>query len=110
MLVVEDDASLRFLCRVNLELDGFRIEEAATLEAARAAFAAERPALVVLDLMLGTVEAGDLLDELRADGVPVVLLSGLVDVERFADRASAVLAKPFDPASLTDAARSLTVG
>ena len=110
MLVVDDDASLRLLCRVNLELDGFRVEEAATPEAARAALAAERPALVVLDLMLGAVESGDLLDELRANGVPVVVLSGLVDVERFAGRASAVLAKPFDPSSLSDVAKALTVG
>ena len=30
ILVVEDDASIRLLCRINLELDGFRVEEAAT--------------------------------------------------------------------------------
>ena len=73
ILVVEDDASIRLLCRINLELDGFRVEEAATVAGARAAVAAERPALVVLDLWLGVEDAGDLLDELarrRAAGRP----------------------------------------
>jgi DNA-binding NtrC family response regulator len=37
VLVVDDDASLRLLCRVNLELDGFDVREAATLDEARAA-------------------------------------------------------------------------
>ena len=110
MLIVEDDASLRLLCRVNLELDGFRVEEAASADAARAAFAAVRPALVVLDLMLGGAESGELLDELRGEGVPVVLLSGVAGLERFEARASAMLAKPFDPSSLSDVARALAVG
>ena len=89
ILVVEDDASLRLLCRVNLELDGFRVEEAATVEEARAAVAAARPALVVLDLRLGADTADELLDELRASRVAVVLLSGAADVETYRDRADA---------------------
>jgi len=108
ILVVEDDASLRLLCRVNLELDGFRVAEAATETDAREAVAAERPALVVLDLLLGTTESGALLDELRADGVPVVLLSGVSELDAYRDRASAVLAKPFDPATLAAAAKALS--
>ena len=31
-LVVEDDAALRMLVRVNLELEGFAVEEASTLD------------------------------------------------------------------------------
>jgi DNA-binding response OmpR family regulator len=109
ILVVEDDASIRLLCRINLELDGFRVEEAATVAEARAAVAAERPALVVLDLWLGTEDAGGLLDELRAGGSPVVILSGASDVEH-EERASEVLAKPFEPLALVAVAKRLASG
>ena len=68
MLVVEDDASLRLLARVNLELEQFSVREAGTLEEARAAVAAERPAMVFLDVHLHGVATG-----LRAHGpVPTI--------------------------------------
>jgi len=110
ILVVDDDASIRLLCRINLELDGFRVEEAATLVEARTAIDGERPALVVLDLLLGTEDSGGLLGELRGAGVPVVVLTGAIDVERYSDRADEVLAKPFDPMALVDVAKALTNG
>ena len=39
VLVVDDDDSLRLLCRVNLELDGYRVLEAGSLAEAREALA-----------------------------------------------------------------------
>ena len=107
ILVVEDDASLRLVCRVNLELDNFRVREAESLDEARAAVAAERPALVFLDLHLGHGAADGLLDELRADGIPVVLVSGTVDVTEYEGRATEVMPKPFDPAELVAVAHRL---
>jgi DNA-binding NtrC family response regulator len=110
ILVVEDDPSLRLLCRVNLELDGYRVEEAATLDAAREAVAAARPALIFLDAHLGTEECDALLDELVGAGVPVVLVSGIGDLDRYRDRATEVLGKPFAPQALADAASRLVAG
>jgi DNA-binding NtrC family response regulator len=110
ILVVEDDASLRLVCRVNLELEGFRVEEAAAAAEARDAVAREQPALVFLDLWFGTEEAGDLLDELRGAGLPVVLLSGADDAGEYAGRATEVMGKPFEPASLVSVAQRLTHG
>jgi len=104
ILVVEDDPSLRLVCRVNLELEHFRVREAEGIEAARAEVAAERPALVFLDLHLGGAAADGLLEELRSAGIPVVLVSGTVDVAEYAGRATAVMPKPFDPADLVAAA------
>jgi DNA-binding response OmpR family regulator len=109
ILVVEDDAALRLVCRVNLELGGFAVREATGLGEARAAVACERPALVFLDLHLGCGASDGLLDELRADGIPVVLLSGTVDVRAYEGRATAVMPKPFEPADLVGAARQLAV-
>ena len=104
ILIVEDDPSLRLVCRVNLELENFRVREAEGVAEARAAVAAERPALVFLDLHLGAGASDGFLDELRAQGVPVVLVSGTVDVAEYEGRATAVIPKPFDPADLVAAA------
>ena len=110
ILLVEDDAALRLVCRVNLELEGFEVREAAGLDEARAEVAAERPALVFLDLHLGAGASDELLGELRAEGIPVVLVSGTVDVTAYENRATAVMPKPFDPAELVAAAHRHSLG
>ncbi len=110
ILIVEDDAPLRLVCRVNLELEHFRVREAESADEARVAVAAERPALVFLDIHLGASASDELLDELRAAGIPVVLVSGTVDVGEYVGRASEVIPKPFDPAELVAAARRHAVG
>jgi DNA-binding response OmpR family regulator len=105
VLVVEDDPSLRLLYRVNLELEQFEVDEAATLEEARAAVARRRPGVVVLDVHLGGVPSDALLDELRAARIPVVLVTGTADIDLYRDRADDVLGKPFTPEALVAAAR-----
>jgi two-component system nitrogen regulation response regulator NtrX len=105
VLVVEDDASLRLLARVNLELERFRVREAGTLEEARAAVAAERPSLVFLDVHLHGEATDVLLDELRREGVPVVVVTGTADISHYRERADQVLGKPFEPSELIAAAR-----
>src|SRR3954449_5348398 len=66
VLVVDDDASLRLLCRVNLELDGHTVNEAATLDGARAVLSerADQVELVLLDVHVGAENGLTLLDEL----------------------------------------------
>src|SRR5262249_62382441 len=100
ILVVEDDASLRLLCRVNLELEGFRVREAAGLDEASRALGEERPLGVFLDVNLGGERCDDLLDELRAKGIPVVLVTGAADVERYRAPPTAGLPKPRAPEAL----------
>jgi two-component system, NtrC family, nitrogen regulation response regulator NtrX len=105
VLVVEDDANLRLLSRVNLELERFRVREAGTLEQARAAVAAERPGLVFLDVHLHGESTDVLLAELRREGIPVVVVTGTADADQYRDRADMVLGKPFEPRALVEAAR-----
>jgi DNA-binding response OmpR family regulator len=107
VLVVDDDAALRTLCRVVLELAGFSIREAASLAEADAALAEERPDVVLLDVHLGLEESGPLFDRLRADGVPVAAVTGSVDTSDYLGRADAALAKPFEPDALVRIARRL---
>jgi DNA-binding response OmpR family regulator len=107
VLVVEDDSSLRLLCRVNLELEGFLVREAETAEEARAAVDEERPAVALLDVHLGEEDSGELLDELKARGIPVALVTGSAEVEGLRERADEVLAKPFLPEALVATVRRL---
>jgi CheY-like chemotaxis protein len=106
-LVVDDDAALRMLVRVNLELDGFSVREAATLSEADDALRAERPDVVLLDMHLRGEDTTSLLQQLRTEGIPVALVTGSVDTSEFRDVADAVLTKPFVPASLVEIARRL---
>ncbi len=98
VLVVDDDPSIRLLCRINLELEGFRVREAATLDEARAALDEGDVAVVLLDVHVGREDGLALLDEVRErrPGLPVALLTGTSEVDApLRERADAVLAKPF---------------
>lgn len=106
-LLVDDDPALRMLCRVNLQLDGFAVREAGTLAEAEAALSEERPDVVLLDVHLNAERTSGLLERLRADGIPVVLVTGSVDIDEYRGRADAILAKPFDPSALVEIARRL---
>ncbi|MFL5963169.1 MAG: response regulator transcription factor [Gaiellaceae bacterium] len=106
-LVVDDDAALRMLCRVNLELEGFAVREAATVAEAEAAIAAERPDVVLLDVHLGGERTHDLLARIRAAAIPVALVTGSVDIQDYRDQADAVLGKPFAPRTLVETAQRL---
>src|SRR5438067_2448368 len=97
ILVVDDDESLRMLCRVNLEIDGYRVLEAATLAQAREALQ-EPVDVVLLDIHVGREDGLALLHALREEGPTpaVALFTGSSGVEAD-DRAlaDAVLPKPF---------------
>jgi len=110
VLVVDDDPSIRFLCRVNLELDGWTVREAGTLAEAREALADGRVDVTLLDVHVGVSSGLDFLEELRRDhpGLPVALLTGSVGTQALSDvTAEAVLAKPFKLDELSETVRHL---
>jgi DNA-binding response OmpR family regulator len=113
VLVVDDEPPLRLLCRVNLELEGFRVLEAGTVPAARALLDSEVVHVLVLDVHIAGEDGRDLLDELRAAHSPVrvAMLTGSADLRsaRFA-AADRVLAKPFEPLDLIASVRELAAG
>jgi CheY-like chemotaxis protein len=110
VLVVDDDASIRLLCRVNLELDGHEVLEADSLAKARLALAEEDVAVVLLDVHLYGVRSDPLIGECHAKRprVPVVLVTGSADIsqERLG-AADAVLPKPFELDELLSTVRDL---
>jgi DNA-binding NtrC family response regulator len=111
VLVVDDAPALRLLCKVNLELEGYRVLEAATLTAARALLESEPVEVVLLDLRVGHERGEALLDELRQrePRIPVAVVTGSVEIGPGADgiEADARLAKPFTIDALLDTVRSL---
>jgi DNA-binding NtrC family response regulator len=94
VLVIDDDSSIRLLCRVNLELDGFRVLEAATLEAARAALA--EADVVLLDVHVGEGDGIAFVRDVRAarPAAGVALLTGSAELDA-THGADAVIGKPF---------------
>ena len=98
VLVVDDEPSIRLLCRVNLELEGYDVLEAGSLGEAREQLD-ESVDVVLLDVHLGEETSDVLVSECHArlPRVPVVLVTGSADVLLDgASSADAVLPKPFE--------------
>jgi len=81
ILVVDDDISLRLLCRVNLELDGYRVLEAGSIAEARAALANEAVDAMLLDVHLGDGDGRELLVSLGDDRPPVAFFTGSAQID-----------------------------
>jgi DNA-binding response OmpR family regulator len=113
VLVVDDEPSIRLLCTVNLELENYRVLEAASLEQARRALASEAVDAVLLDVHVGADDGRALLEELRVDwpAVRVALFTGSADTERQRESgADAVISKPFTLDQLLETVADLTTG
>ena len=109
VLVVEDDDSLRLLCRVNLELEGYCVLEADRIAKARELINSEQIDLILLDVHVGGGDGYDLIEPAREQkGIPIALVTGTAKVgpeER--KRVDAVLAKPFTIEDLMATVRGL---
>src|SRR5919205_2639738 len=108
VLVIDDEAPIRLLCRVNLEAEGMDVLEApdgpAGLEQARE----HRPDVVLLDVMMPGLDgwrvAEHLLEDDRTSGIPIIFLPARAE---FRDRARGLdiggvdyVTKPFNPLEL----------
>ena len=111
VLVVDDDPSIRLLCRVNLELEGCTVREAGSLDQAREELGRGDVEVVLLDVHVGSRHGAELLAEIRRDhpGLPVAMLTGSADLPVVEGmKADAVLFKPFTLEHLTGTVRALT--
>ncbi|HEX3806910.1 MAG TPA: response regulator [Gaiellaceae bacterium] len=115
VLVIDDEEPIRLLCRVNLEAEKMEVLEAADgpsgLEKARA----ERPDVVLLDVMMPGLDgwrvAEELLDDPRTETIPIVFLTARAELR---DRARGIdlggvdyVTKPFNPVELAPLVRDL---
>ena len=112
ILVVEDDATLRETLVDALEVEGFRIVSAADGRDALVRFRADKPDLVLLDLMLPELSGIEVCRIIRAEsGVPIVMLTAkdseldkVVGLELGADD---YVTKPFSLRELSARIRAL---
>jgi DNA-binding response OmpR family regulator len=115
VLVIDDEAPIRLLCRVNLEAEQMEVLEAADgpsgLEKARA----EIPDVILLDVMMPGLDgwrvAEELLDDERTEAIPIVFLTARAELR---DRARGIdlggvdyVTKPFNPIELAPLVRDL---
>lgn len=110
VLVVDDDAAIRFLCRVNLELEGWTVLEGGALAQARHALDEGEVDLVLLDVHVGAESGVDFLAEVREKHpeVAVVLLTGSVGTPALDGvEVDGLIAKPFRPSELAGMVRKL---
>lgn len=76
ILVIEDEANIAELLRLYLEKEGYETAVAKDGGAGVAAFDAEKPDLVLLDIMLPVMDGWQVLREIRARGkTPVIMLT-----------------------------------
>lgn len=110
VLIVDDDASLRLLCRVNLELEGYHVLEAPSVAAAEDAVAADPVDLFLLDIHIGADDGLALMRSLRAreHNAPIVLFTGSATLDSITvAEADGVVPKPFRLEQLLDVVRAL---
>jgi two-component system, OmpR family, alkaline phosphatase synthesis response regulator PhoP len=115
VLVIDDEAPIRLLCRVNLEAEGMEVLEARDgpggLEQARS----ERPDVILLDVMMpgldGWAVAEELIDDAATRDIPIVFLTARAELR---DRARGLelggvdyVTKPFNPTELASMVRTL---
>jgi DNA-binding response OmpR family regulator len=110
ILIVDDDASLRLLCRVNLEFEGYNVLEAPSAAAAEDLAAADPIDLFLLDVHIGADDGLALMRSLRAreHDAPVVLFTGSATLDSVTvAEADGVVPKPFRLEQLLDVVREL---
>lgn len=110
VLVVDDEPSIRLLCRVNLELDGHEVLEASSLPTAREELERADVDVVVLDVHLYNERSDALVAECHArrPPIPVVLVTGSVEItDPGLTEADAILPKPFELHQLLSTVRNL---
>src|SRR6516165_5216369 len=110
ILVVDDDPVIQKLLAVNFEMEGYHVVTASDGEEALDRVAAERPAVVVLDVMMPKVDGIEVLRRIKANPItantPVLLLSAKAQAQDIDDGMAAgadfYLTKPFEPLDLLD--------
>ena len=116
ILYVEDEADIRAVARIALEVvGGFEVLECVSGQEALAAAPAFAPDLILLDVMMRGLDGPSTLAALRAlpdlKETPVVFISAKVqahEVARYRQLGAVdVIAKPFDPMTLAATVRGI---
>ncbi len=108
VLIVDDDASIRMICREVLELGGYQVRDAGSANAALAEARRFRPDMILLDVLMPGIDGYRTAEMIRSDPAigmaPIMFLSARGDtadkVRAFRSGAEDYMVKPFDAAEL----------
>jgi DNA-binding response OmpR family regulator len=114
-LVIDDEAPIRLLCRVNLEAEGIEVFEAAEGESGLALAKKERPDAILLDVMMPGLDGWNVAERLLSDEdtreIPIIFLTARADLR---DRVRGLdvggldyVTKPFNPVDLATLVRDV---
>ena len=115
VLVIDDEAPIRLLCRVNLEAESMDVSEAGDGPSGLAIARSDQPDVILLDVMMpgldGWQVAEMLLDDPATRDIPIVFLTARADLR---DRARGIdvggldyVTKPFNPVGLAGLVRGV---
>jgi len=113
VLVVDDNCQVREVVRVNLEMEGYAVREAANAEDGLAALEEEVPDLILLDVMMPQVDGWEMLRRVQerhgVGSIPVVMFSGYLEAgDEAAERgARGFVGKPFDLRALIEQTKQI---
>jgi DNA-binding response OmpR family regulator len=108
VLVIDDEAPIRLLCRVNLEAAEIDVSEAADGKSGLEAARAERPDVILLDVMMPGMDGWQVFEQLLQDEttakIPIVFLTARAELR---DQVRGLelggveyVTKPFNPLNL----------
>ena len=108
VLIVDDDPSIRQICREVLELGGYQVRDAGSANAALAEARRFRPDMILMDVLMPGIDGYRAAEMIRADAscglAPIMFLSARGDtadkVRAFRSGAEDYMVKPFDAAEL----------
>ena len=115
VLVVDDDAGVREVVRINLEMEGYTVREASNAEEGLSAVEDDAPDLILLDVMMPEVDGWEMLRRVQErhgiGSIPVVMFSGQLEGTAARDAArrgaQAFVGKPFDLRALIEQTKQI---
>ena len=113
ILIVDDESAIRLICRLNLGSSGFATLEAGDGDSALSIARAERPDLILLDVMIpgkdGWAVAEELAEARETREIPILFLSARSDrsdeSRGYELGGVGYITKPFDPNEMTEHVR-----
>jgi DNA-binding response OmpR family regulator len=114
-LVIDDEAPIRLLCRVNLEAEGVEVLEAADGATGLELAKREKPDAILLDVMMPGLDGWNVAERLlsaeETRAIPIIFLTARADLR---DRVRGMdaggldyVTKPFNPVELASLVREV---
>lgn len=108
ILVIDDEADIRTLCKVNLEYEGYEVVEAGDGLEGLEVLKAENPDVVLLDVMMPRMDGWEFMRKVKEAQstalIPIVLLTAKADdssqIQGWGEGIIDFVSKPFNPVTL----------